>query len=174
MEAANPKVVGPHDGKAGFLGSIGVRFMIDGEEAGNRFSLVEHPMSAHALAAPMHRHAREDEYSYVLEGSIGALLGDSVVIGKPGDLIFKPRNQWHTFWNAGDKPARILEIIAPAGFEKFFRELVDLGGVTKAESQALAELCSRYELEMDPSSIPGLIDRFGVRFPGEPIRQIAA
>jgi quercetin dioxygenase-like cupin family protein len=174
MEAANLKVVGPHDGKAGFLGSIGVRFMIDGEEAGNRFSLVEHPMSAHALAAPMHRHAREDEYSYVLEGSIGALLGDSVVIGKPGDLIFKPRNQWHTFWNAGDKPARILEIIAPAGFEKFFRELVDLGGVTKAESQALAELCSRYELEMDPSSIPGLIDRFGVRFPGEPIRQIAA
>jgi quercetin dioxygenase-like cupin family protein len=174
MEAANPKVVGPHDGKAGFLGSIGVRFMIDGEEAGNRFSLVEHPMSAHALAAPMHRHAREDEYSYVLEGSIGALLGDSVVIGKPGDLIFKPRNQWHTFWNAGDKPARILEIIAPAGFEKFFRELVDLGGVTKAESQALAELCSRYELEMDPSSIPGLIDRFGVRFPGEPIQQIAA
>jgi quercetin dioxygenase-like cupin family protein len=174
MEAANPKVVGPHDGKAGFLGSIGVRFMIDGEEAGNRFSLVEHPMSAHALAAPMHRHAREDEYSYVLEGSIGALLGDSVVIGKPGDLIFKPRNQWHTFWNAGDKPARILEIIAPAGLEKFFRELVDLGGVMKAESQALAELCSRYELEMDPSSIPGLIDRFGVRFPGEPIRQIAA
>jgi quercetin dioxygenase-like cupin family protein len=172
MEAANPKVVGPHDGKAGFLGSIGVRFMIDGEEAGNRFSLVEHPMSAHALAAPMHRHAREDEYSYVLEGSIGALLGDSVVIGKPGDLIFKPRNQWHTFWNAGDKPARILEVIAPAGFEKFFRELVDLGGVTKAESQALAELCSRYELEMDPSSIPGLIDRFGVRFPGEPIRKL--
>lgn len=174
MDIVKPRVVGPRDGKAGFLGSIGVRFMIDGAEAGNRFSLVEHPMSAHALAAPMHRHAREDEYSYVLEGSIGALLGDAVVIGRPGDLIFKPRNQWHTFWNAGDKPARILEIIAPAGFEKFFRELVDLGGVMKAESQALAELCSRYELEMDPSSIPGLIDRFGVRFPGEPIRQIAA
>jgi quercetin dioxygenase-like cupin family protein len=170
METLAPKVVGPHDGKAGFLGSIGVRFMIDGAEAGDRFSLVEHPMSAHALAAPMHRHAREDEYSYVLEGSIGALLGDSVVIGKPGDLVFKPRNQWHTFWNAGDKPARILEIISPAGFENFFRELVDLGGVTKAQPQALSELCSRYELEMDPSSIPKLIERFGVQFPGEPIR----
>jgi hypothetical protein len=129
---------------------------------------VEHPMSAHALAAPMHKHAREDEYSFVLEGSIGTLLGDTVVIGKPGDLIFKPRDQWHTFWNAGDKPARILEIIAPAGFENFFRELVDLGGVTNAKPQALAELCSRNKLEMDPDSIPGLIDRFGVRFPGEP------
>jgi quercetin dioxygenase-like cupin family protein len=170
METLAPKVVGPRDGKAGFLGSIGVRFMIDGAEAGDRFSLVEHPMSAHALAAPMHRHAREDEYSYVLEGSIGALLGGSVVIGQPGDLVFKPRNQWHTFWNAGDKPARILEIISPAGFENFFRELVDLGGVAKAQPQALDELCGRYELEMDPSSIPKLIERFGVQFPGEPIR----
>jgi quercetin dioxygenase-like cupin family protein len=174
MDKAKPRVVGPRDGKAGFLGSIGVRFMIDGAEGGNRFSLVEHPMSAHALAAPMHRHAREDEYSYVLEGSIGALLGDAVVIGRPGDLIFKPRNQWHTFWNAGDTTARILEIISPAGFEKFFQELVDLGGVAKAAPQALTELCARYELEIDPDSIPGLIDRFGVRFPGEPIQQIAA
>src|SRR6266705_2294928 len=132
------KVVRPRDGKAGFLGSIGVRFMIDGAEAGERFSLVEHPMSARALAAPLHRHTREDEYSYVLQGSVGALLGDAVAIGKPGDLIFKPRNQWHTFWNAGDEPARILEIISPAGFENFFRELVDLGGVTQAQPQVLA------------------------------------
>jgi len=169
MQTNGPTVLGPQDGKAGFLGSIGVRFMIDGEEAGDRFSLVEHPMSPRALAAPMHKHAREDEYSFVLEGSFGALLGDAVVIGKPGDLIFKPRNQWHTFWNAGDTPARILEIISPAGFEKFFRELVDLGGVANAPPQALAELCSRFELEIDPGSIPGLIERFGVRFPAEPV-----
>jgi quercetin dioxygenase-like cupin family protein len=170
MEPATPKVVGPKDGRAEFLGTIGVRFMIDGVEAGERFSLVEHPMSAHALAAPLHRHKREDEYSYVLEGSVGALLGDAVVIGKPGDLIFKPRRQWHTFWNAGDAPARILEIISPAGFENFFRELVELGGVTKAKPQALADLCARYELDMNPDSIPELIERFGVRFPGEPIQ----
>ncbi len=174
MESTTPKIVGPYDGKAGFLGSIGVRFMIDGNEAGDRFSLVEHQMSPRALAAPIHRHAREDEYSFVLEGSVGALLGDAVVIGNPGDLIFKPRNQWHTFWNAGDEPARILEIISPAGFENFFRELVDMGGVTKADPHALGALCERYGLEMDPSSIPGLVQRFGVRFPGEPIRQVAA
>jgi quercetin dioxygenase-like cupin family protein len=169
MEATTAKVVGPKDGRAGFLGSIGVRFMIDGEEAGERFSLVEHPMSARALAAPLHRHTREDEYSYVVEGRVGALLGDEVVIGEPGDLIFKPRNQWHTFWNAGDEPARLLEIISPAGFERFFAELVDLGGVTQAEPQTLAELCARYELEMNPDSVPGLLERFGLRFPGEPI-----
>jgi quercetin dioxygenase-like cupin family protein len=169
METVAAKVVGPRDGRAGFLGSIGVRFMIDGEEAGDRFSLVEHPLSARALAAPLHRHSREDEYSYVVEGQVGALLGDEVVIGGPGDLIFKPRNQWHTFWNAGDQPARLLEIISPAGFERFFAELVELGGVAQTEPQTLADLCARYELEMNPDSVPGLIQRFDLRFPGEPI-----
>ena len=169
MKTMAAKVVGPREGKAGFLGSIGVRFMIDGEEARGGFSLVEHPMSPRALAAPMHWHAREDEYSYVLEGRIGALQGDEVVVGGPGDLIFKPRNQWHTFWNAGDEPARILEIISPAGFERFFGELVDLGGVTRAEPQILADLCARYGLEMDPESVPGLVERFDLLFPGEPI-----
>ena len=169
METIATRVVGPHDGKAGFLGSIGVRFMVDGDESGGRFSLVEHPMSARALAAPLHRHLREDEYSYVLEGRVGALLGDDVVIGAPGDLIFKPRNQWHTFWNAGDEPARILEIISPAGFERFFAALVEIGGAVQADEQSLIELCARYELEMDPDSVPGLVERFGLQFPGEPI-----
>jgi hypothetical protein len=87
-------------------------------------------------------------------------------------LIFKPRDQWHTFWNAGEEPARILEIISPAGFERFFHELVDLGGVTQAEPQVLADLCARYGLEMDPTSVPSLVERFRLRFPGEPVSLI--
>jgi mannose-6-phosphate isomerase-like protein (cupin superfamily) len=167
VEATTAKVVGPSDGKAGSLGSIGVRFMIDGPEAGERFSLVEHPMPPRALAAPLHRHNREDEYSFVIEGRMGALLGDEVLEAGPGDLVFKPRDQWHTFWNAGDEPCRILEIISPAGFERFFEELVDRGGVANAEPQAMGELCARYELEMDPDSVPGLLERFGLRFGDE-------
>jgi mannose-6-phosphate isomerase-like protein (cupin superfamily) len=166
--AAGPKIVGPEDGKQGFLGSIGVRFMIDGDEAAERFSLVEHPMSPRALAAPLHRHTREDEYSYVLEGRMGALLGDDVVEAGPGDLVHKPRNQWHTFWNAGDEPCRILEIISPAGFESFFRELVDLGGVAAAGEDELAQLNDRYGLEMRPETVPELLERFELRM-GEPL-----
>ena len=169
MQGKAPKIVGPHDGKAGFLGTIGVRFMINGDETGERFSLVEHPMSAKALAAPLHKHSREEEYSFILEGRVGALLGDDVVFGNPGDLIFKPRSQWHTFWNAGDEPARILEIISPAGFEKFFSEIVDLGGVLKIEQEKFVDLCDRYGLDIDMSSVPGLLERFCLRFPGEPV-----
>src|SRR5450432_244812 len=169
MQSTPARVVGPTDGKAGFLGSIGVRFMLDGVTSDGGFSLVEHPMSARALAAPLHRHQREDEYSYVLEGRMGALLGDDVLDAGPGDLVFKPRGEWHTFWNAGEAACRILEIIAPAGFERFFAELVDLGGIAQADPAALGSLCERYALEINPASIPDLIERFGVRFPADPL-----
>jgi mannose-6-phosphate isomerase-like protein (cupin superfamily) len=162
------KIVGPDDAQEGFLGSIGVRFMIDGSEAGERFSLVEHAMSPRALAAPLHLHTREDEYSFVLEGRMGALLGDEVVEAGPGDLVFKPRNQWHTFWNAGDEPARILEIISPAGFERFFRELSDLGGAINMDPDELTALGERYGHYFKVESVPELVERFGLRI-GEPL-----
>ena len=168
MDAATPRVVGPRDGKAGFLGSIGARFLIDGADSGGRFALVEHPMSPRALGAPLHRHTHEDEYSYVTQGRVGALLGEHVLEAGPGSLIFKPRNQWHTFWNAGDEPARILEIISPAGFERYFAELLALGGSRAAPPDALRALSQRYSLEVDPLSIPGLLERFRLRI-GEPI-----
>src|SRR3954468_20416006 len=76
---AAPKIVGPTDAQEGFLGSLAVRWIIDGADADQRFSLVDHAMSPRALAAPLHLHTREDEYSFILEGRMGALLGDDVV-----------------------------------------------------------------------------------------------
>jgi mannose-6-phosphate isomerase-like protein (cupin superfamily) len=162
-------VIGSGDGPSGFLGSIGVRFLIDGDRSGGGFALVEHPMSARALAAPLHRHTLEDEYSYVLEGRVGALLGELEVVAGPGDLIVKPRGQWHTFWNAGDERARVLELISPAGFERFFAEFVALEGRTSSEPGLLDALCARYELELDHASVDRLVERYGLRFPGEPV-----
>jgi mannose-6-phosphate isomerase-like protein (cupin superfamily) len=163
-----PRIIGPDGGKAVDLGSIGARFMAWTEETGGGFSLVEHPMPPRHLAAPLHKHSREDEYSFVVEGRMGALLGDDIVYAEVGDLAFKPRDQWHTFWNAGDEPCRILEIIAPAGFERFFAELDDLGGAVKADPRELGELSGRYGLDMQPDSVPGLLERFDLRL-GEPL-----
>jgi len=165
MDERKPGVLGPMDGKAGLLGSMGVRFMIDGSQSGGGFSLVEHPIPPRALGAPLHRHTHEDEYTYVVEGRVGALLGDDVVIGEVGDLIFKPRAQWHAFWNAGDEPARVLEIISPAGFERYFEEIVDLGGVAGIDPQVLLAMRERYGLELDLASIHVLAERFGLRLP---------
>ncbi|HEY7630082.1 MAG TPA: cupin domain-containing protein [Thermoleophilaceae bacterium] len=164
MATTQATVLGPADGKSGQLGGIGVRFMIDSATSGGGFSLVEHPMPPRALGAPLHRHSREDEYSYVLEGRVGALLGDEVVYGEPGDLIFKPRDQWHTFWNAGDEPARILEIISPGGFESYFEEMVDLISAGAPDLDRAAEIATRYGLEFDFASMPNLIETHGLEF----------
>ena len=167
---AGAKIVGPADGTEGFLGSIGVRWMIDGIETGERFSLVEHPMSPRALAAPVHRHTREDEYSYVLEGRMGALLGDDVVYAEAGDLVYKPRNQWHTFWNAGDSPCRVLEIIAQPGFEHFFNELGDAMAAINAPNPGVvlanSDLPERYAIEFRPERTTEICQTYGLRFPG--------
>ena len=160
---AAPRVVGSHDGQLASLGGTVARFLIDGDDAGNCFAFVEHPMQPRALTAPMYRHHREDEYSFVLEGSIGALLGDAVTIGNAGDLIFKPRNQWHTFWNAGDAPARILEIISPAGFENYFRELGAEPRSGAPDKQKLAAVRTRHGSEQRARSHPALRGTFSRR-----------
>ena len=157
-----PRVIGPAGGDAVDLGALGVRFMTWSAESGGGFSLVEHPIPPKTLCAPLHRHSREDEYSYVLAGTMGAKLGDDVVHAEPGDFVFKPRDQWHTFWNAGDEECRILEIIAPGGFERFFAEWA---AGAEAGDLDQAELGERYGIEFDLSSVPALCEEHGLIFP---------
>lgn len=160
---ANTRVLGSHDGDTlGDPMTVRDRFMISGAESGGGFALVEHLMPPRALAAPLHRHSREDEYSYVLEGSVGAWLGGEEVVGHAGDLIFKPRNQWHTFWNAGDVPARILEIISPGGFEVAFRDMHALGEALTPET--MAEIGARYGVDTDFEGTMAIIERHNLNF----------
>ncbi len=109
-------------------------------------------------------HRREDEYSFVLEGRMGAQLDEEIVYAEAGDLVFKPRDQWHTFWNAGDEPCRILELISPAGFERYFEELVDMSDPKTPDT--ITPIASRYGLEMKFETIPQLVAEHGLEWPG--------
>ena len=120
-----------------------------------RFSVVHHPIAPRSLVAPLHRHHCEDEYSFVLTGKLGALLGDDVVTAGPGTWVFKPREQWHTFWNAGDTPCEIIEVISPGGFEDFFRELTDAWG----HDERFVTLAAKYDLDIQLDSVPELCER---------------
>jgi quercetin dioxygenase-like cupin family protein len=155
-------VLSPDDGEMVLMGGLGVRFMIEGEETGSNFALVEHPIAPRVLAAPMHTHEREDEYTYVLEGEIGFQVADEVLVARPGDLVFKPRGVPHAFWNAGDTPARALEIISPAGFERYFAEIAPLLPPGPPDERALGAVMAKYGLEMDMSSVPVLVERHGL------------
>jgi quercetin dioxygenase-like cupin family protein len=163
-------VLSPNEGERLRFGGLGVRFMIEGAQSGGTFALVEHPIEPRALAAPMHTHRYEDEYTYVLEGEIGVQVGDEVRVASPGDLVFKPRGIPHAFWNAGDAPARALEIISPAGFEQYFAEIAPLLPPARPgppDELVLGAVMARYGLEMDMSSVPVLVERHGL-VSGEP------
>jgi mannose-6-phosphate isomerase-like protein (cupin superfamily) len=144
------------------LGHVANRFMIDGIDAGGRVAVLQHHFEPKALAGPMHRHHDEDEYTFVLSGRIGARLGDREVFADPGDLIFKPRAQWHTFWNASDDPAVVLEIISPAGLEDLFKSFEHL--TEPPTPQAVAEMAGKYHCDIDFEATFPLIQRHGLRF----------
>jgi mannose-6-phosphate isomerase-like protein (cupin superfamily) len=138
------------------------RFMIEGFHSGGRFAMVEHTIAPGALAAPMHMHTSEDEFTYVLEGTFAAVLGGREIEAGPGDLVFKPRSEWHTFWNPSEAPTRVLEIISPAGLEQFFR-LVDAIEADHDPEQ-LAEMAARIGCDVDPDATAALVERHGLRF----------
>jgi mannose-6-phosphate isomerase-like protein (cupin superfamily) len=155
-------VLGPQDGELVHLYALGVRFMFDGRSTGGRFSLVEHPLPPRSLGSPVHTHHREDEYSYILEGHVGVQLGDEILVGGPGDLLTKPRGVPHAFWNATDEPARLLELISPAGFEDYFRELAPLLAAAEPDQVAIGAVLQRYDLSLDFSTAPVLAERHGL------------
>src|SRR5688500_130628 len=157
VEAPELTVLCPGEGEERNLGTIGVVFKLFGEQTNGDVSVVEHPFPVGALVPP-HMHTREDEYSIVTEGEIGFRSGDREVVLGPGGYITKPRNELHAMWNAGNTPARMIEIISPAGFELFFRDLADLADDGPPDFADIARIAESYGLEFGQASwLPDVI-----------------
>ena len=157
-------VIPPRKGKTVSLGGFGAIFKISGDFSEGRFSIVEHPIDPGRIVHP-HVHAHEDEFSYNLEGEIGARVGDEVVQATTGSYVFKPRALPHTFWNATTQPARLLELISPAGFEQYFAELADLlraGG----DVDQITKLAQRYGMELRMDGVPELCAKYMLKLVG--------
>jgi hypothetical protein len=151
MPPQGPRKVGAADGPVAQLGGCDARFLVWSEESGGGFSLVEHPIPAARSAPRCTATSASTSTASCWRGGWGALLGDEVIYAEAGELAFKPRDQWHTFWNAGDGPARILEVISPGGFEHFFREFDETTKDGSFDPEALSE---RYGIEFDMESVP--------------------
>ncbi|GAA3469266.1 cupin domain-containing protein [Nonomuraea roseola] len=158
-------IVQPGQGREGNLGSIGVVFKLWGQDTGGAVSIVEHPFPVGALVPP-HLHTREDEYSIVTEGEIGFRSGDREVVLGPGGYITKPRGELHAMWNAGTVPARMIEVISPAGFEGFFRDMADLVAGGPPPMDKMAALAADYGLQFGNAEwLPDIIARYGLNPP---------
>ena len=158
-------VLQPGEGATGDLGSIGVAFKLWGHHTNGVLSIVEHPFPVGAIVPP-HLHTCEDEYSIVTEGEIGFRSGDSEVVLGPGGYIAKPRGEIHTMWNAGKVPARMIEVINPAGFEGFFHDLSELISSGPPAPESVGAIASKYGLEFgQPAWLPDVIARYGLNPP---------
>ena len=166
VAATTVKVVQPGEGRRGeLMPGVGVIFKIDGADSGGALSVVEHPFEVGGLVPP-HVHHREDEFSIVLEGEIGFRSEDKEIVLGPGGYIVKPRGEVHAMWNAGPTPARMIEIISPAGFEQLFRTVVDLTERGEAEMSKLVELANRYEVPIaEPEWFADVIERYQLSMP---------
>jgi quercetin dioxygenase-like cupin family protein len=166
VAATTVKVVQPGEGRRGALvPGVEVIFKIDGADSGGALAIVEHPFEVGGLVPP-HVHHREDEFSIVLEGEIGFRSEDKEIVLGPGGYIVKPRGQVHAMWNAGPTPARMIEIISPAGFEELFRTVVGLTERGEAEMSKIVELANRYEVPMaQPEWFADVIERYQLSMP---------
>jgi|SRR5829696_9077422 len=162
MRTATQYTVGAGEGERADFPRLGNRYVVRGADTGGRFAVVEHTIAPRSLAAPLHTHEHEDEYSFVLAGRMAAEIGDAVIEAEAGDLVLKPRGIPHAFWNPGDEDTRVLEIIAPAGFEQYFADLAPHLAAAEPDLAALGAIRERYGLMMDVTSIGRLIEEHGL------------
>ena len=140
-------VLKPGEGKSVPVPGHKVTHKAVGADTGGAYSLLEIDLVGDG--PPQHIHKNEDEALYVIEGEIRVLMGARTITVTAGSLVLIPRGMVHAWCRSGQKPAKVLAIFNPAGFELFFDEAVDLD-VTDTEAyvakaNALAE---KYNMEI--------------------------
>ena len=133
-------VVEPGEGNSLSSGSDTYTEKVVGRDTNGAYTLMELTLSGEA--PPRHIHDAHEESFYVLEGEVEFEMGGQSVRGKAGFFVLIPRGTVHTFWSVGTVPARLLKVISPPGFERFFEEIdgeTDLARIAAASSKYSVE-----------------------------------
>src|SRR4051812_11847629 len=138
----------PVSGSDGVLEVFGETVIIRRDPAGQPVdAAVVEEVVPPGVGAPLHRHSREDEIFYVIEGTFRIWRGDEAFNAGPGGVALLPRDQTHTFKNIGTAPGRLLTVIVPAGFERFFEAIIDRG-LAEGDDDQIAALAAELGLEI--------------------------
>ncbi|MBX3589494.1 MAG: cupin domain-containing protein [Burkholderiaceae bacterium] len=128
------------------VGQLEIRYLVDGSKSGGLgvFELVVPPG---ANVPPPHSHRHNEEFFYVVEGSLGySVDGESRELA-PGEWMSTPRGSVHAFRNTGTQTARALVVLTPDIGAQYFRdvaEVVNAGG--PPDRAKLLDVMSRYGL----------------------------
>jgi quercetin dioxygenase-like cupin family protein len=155
------KVMPSGEQKTIMLFAVRFDYKVTGADTGGALAALEVTIPPRTLVKP-HNHSREDECTVVLEGTVGARVGDRIVEAGTGASMVKPRGVPHAMWNAGPEPARVLELLSPGGLEDYFEELAPAlrAKIPPAEYDALAH---RYGLTIQNDWIEELERTYGVK-----------
>ena len=144
-------VLGPQDYRLGepleVLGEAGL-VKLAGADTGNAVAVV-HLTVPRLAGPPLHRHSREDEWFYVLDGDLTWEVDGQRFAGGAGNSAFVPRGTAHTFQNFGDEAAHILVMVTPAGLDRFFAEVTTLNkGLSQPDFPRVEQLMQSYGMEL--------------------------
>jgi mannose-6-phosphate isomerase-like protein (cupin superfamily) len=105
---------------------------------------------------PAHLHRAAAEAWYVLEGELTFRFGDRTAAAPAGTFVFGPPGVAHAFGNAGERPARFLELFVPGGGEGYHLERAALerarppapaGQYSSLDEETLTALARKYDVE---------------------------
>jgi mannose-6-phosphate isomerase-like protein (cupin superfamily) len=147
-------VVKPGEGEKYFLVGDHTTFKLGPEHTNGAYTFAETYTKVDG-GPPPHRHTREDELFYIVDGTLQFVLNDKSFTAGPGSAVYLPRNVPHAFKNVGKAPAKFLVSTTPAGFETFVKSVgtrvdkvpSDLP-VDEAVIGKLVSQCGNYGIEM--------------------------
>ena len=146
---ATPVINAKGDAEFRFLG-VPTQVRAGAETTNGEFALVEHWEMTPGFASPYHKHHREDESFYILQGEVAFVIDGNWRRVGPGTFVFGPREVPHGFKAVGDTPVEMLILATPGGFEQFVMELAQPLGdpITPPDIPKLVETAARYGIDI--------------------------
>ena len=144
-----------------FVDQLGIRYLLTSEDTDGHMTMLEIPCTPNSVVAPIHTHTLEDEFQVILEGEVCFELGGELIRAKAGDTVVQPREVPMAIWNPTDQPARLLVLFTPGGYDKYLKEVTPL--IVAGNQPAMPAIWAKYGLTIDPSSIPRIMQQYGLR-----------
>lgn len=154
----------PGEGRASKTGIW--TFKVLSDETAGRVSAIETYFQPGVLLAPPHIHRPEDQTIIVMKGQATFEIGDEIIVAPAGTTLFVPKGTRHTGWGSGSETAVVMEVGAPAGFEKYIMELDDMIASRNLDIPKMVERGLVYGCEYDLPHIGYLVQKYNLKLPG--------